>query len=157
MRKSIVPTLADNVRPLEGEWLKIGDDASIEVTSENPDFPIEAVFLSASGSGWRAAERGPQIIRIGFDEPRSIHRIQLQFTEKEMERTQEFTLRWADAPGGGFREIVRQQWTFSPQGSTGEIEDYRVSLLGVAILELSIKPDIARNDAIASLDLWRLA
>ncbi len=29
-----------------------------------------------------------------------------------------------DAPAGGKRrELIRQQWTFSPQGSTGEVED----------------------------------
>jgi hypothetical protein len=157
MRKSIIPTLAGNALPLEGEWLNIENTARVEVTSENPDFPIEAVFRSASGPGWRAAEEGQQMIRIGFDEPRSIHRIQLQFREEQVERTQEFTLRWADAPGGDFREIVRQQWNFSPQGSTREIEDYRVSLPSVSTLELTIKPDIGRKDANASLQLWRLA
>src|SRR6266404_6347532 len=137
MRKSIVPTLADKGRSLNGEWLNIGDAAGVEVTSENPDFPIEGVFLSPSGAGWRAGEEGQQIVRICFDEPRSIHRIWLRFVEEEIERTQEFTLRWADAPGGEFRDIVRQQWNFSPQGSTREIEDYRVNLPGVSILELT--------------------
>jgi hypothetical protein len=157
MRKSIISTLAENAQPPQGEWLNIENAASVEVTSENPDFPIEAVFLPASGPGWRAAEEGRQIVRIGFDVPRSIHRIQLQFREEEVERTQEFTLRWAGAPGGVFTEIVRQQWNFSPQGSTGEIEDYRVNLPGVSVLELTINPDIGRNDATASLHLWRLA
>jgi hypothetical protein len=156
MRKSIIPPPAGNALPLEGEWLNIENAARVEVTSENPDFPIESVFLSASGPGWRAAEEGRQIIRIGFDEPKSIHRIQLQFREQEVERTQEFTLRWADAPGGDLREIARQQWNFSPQGSTSEIEDYQVNLSGVSLLELTIKPDIGRSDATASLHLWRL-
>jgi len=44
-------------------------------------------------------------------------------------------------PGGPFSEIVASQWSFSPQGSTSEIEDYQVNLATVSILELAIKPD----------------
>jgi hypothetical protein len=47
------------------------------------------------GLGWRAAERGSQIIRIIFDKPRPLHWVRLEFCETEMERTQEFTLRWS--------------------------------------------------------------
>jgi hypothetical protein len=52
---------------------------------------------------------------------------------------------------------VRQQWNFSPAGSTLEVEDYRVELNGVVMLELSIKPDIGGLEAIASLASWRVA
>jgi hypothetical protein len=119
----------------------------VEVTSESPDFPIESVFGFGNGLGWRAAEPGQQLIRIVFDEPRSVHRIQLRFSEQEVERPQEFTLRWSGSPGDDFREIVRQQWNFSPQGSTSEIEDYRVSLPGVSTLELTITPDLRSKNA----------
>lgn len=64
-----------------------------------------------------------------------------------MERTQEFTIRWFDAGGGEWSEVVRQQWNFSPADSTCEIEDYQVNLDRVAALELSIKPDVARGEA----------
>jgi outer membrane receptor protein involved in Fe transport len=42
--------------------------------------------------------------------------------------------------GGPEKEIVRQQWNFSPAGSTTEIEDYAVDLDGVSVLELAIQP-----------------
>jgi len=66
-------------------------------------------------------------------------------------------LRWSDNGGQSFQEIVRQQWNFSPQGATGESEDYRVSLSGVTILELSITPDISGRSAFASMAQLRLA
>jgi hypothetical protein len=72
------------------------------------------------------------------------------------ERTQEFTLRWAPAADGSTREIVRQQWNFSPTGSTTEIEDYVVDLDGVSVLELAIQPDVNRRDPVATLASWRL-
>jgi hypothetical protein len=67
--------------------------AKVEVTSEDPNFPIESALVERTGPGWRAAEPGKQIIRIVLDNPRPLHRIRLEFSEKDVERTQEFTLR----------------------------------------------------------------
>ena len=55
------------------------------------------------------------------------------------------------------REIVRQQWNFSPEGATQEIEDYDVGLTSVTALELRITPDINGGNAIAALRELRLA
>ena len=54
------------------------------------------------------------------------------------------------------REIVRQQWNFSPPGSTTEIEDYAVSLDAASVLELAIVPDLRRREAVATLASWRV-
>ncbi len=43
--------------------------------------------------------------------------------------------------GAELKEVVRQQWSFSPQGSTEEIEDYTVNLSGITTLEVRIDPD----------------
>ncbi len=56
---------------------------------------------------------------------------------------------------GPFREITRLVWSFSPQGSTDEIEDYLVLLEGVLILELTIKPNLAPENAVATLRRWQ--
>jgi hypothetical protein len=48
------------------------------------------------------------------------------------------------------------QWNFSPSGSTRELEDYRVDLSGVTVLELHIVPDQRGGDARASLAELRL-
>ena len=50
-------------------------------------------------------------------------RIWLRFVETATERTQEFTLRYRELGGSAVKEIVRQQWNFSPAGSTAETED----------------------------------
>ncbi len=65
----------------------------------------------------------------------------------------------ASQPGEGqsYREILRQQYTFSPQGMTHEVEEYVVNLDGVSVLELKIVPDISGGDAHASLTQMRLA
>ena len=53
---------------------------------------------------------------------------------------------------------MRQQWNFSPPDATREIEDYRVELSDVTVLELVIVPDKSRGEAVrASLKSLRLA
>ena len=144
-------------RDSEQGWLDLQDIATIEVTSEDPSFPIEAAFNFDSGPGWRAAALGEQHVRIIFDHPTPIRRIQLHFVETTVERTQEFTLRWSSASGGPMKEIVRQQWNFSPTGSTHEVEDYHVALEAVSALELAIKPDLSCEKAAAGLAMWCVA
>ena len=138
------------------EWLDLEAISVAEVTSEDPKFPIESALAAKGRDGWRAAETGEQVIRLHFDRPTPLHRIRLEFSETEVERTQEFTLRWAPT-GEALREIIRQQWNFSPLGSTSEVEDYRVDLDNVSIIELTLKPDLRPDHALASLAAWRLA
>ena len=157
MRKTVINS--DPINPRwhsQGEWLDLEETARVEVTSEDPDFPIEDALSAGEGSGWRAAEKGEQIIRIVLDNARTLRRIRLEFSETGIERTQEFTLRWSDA-AGTFREIVRQQWTFSPQGSTSEVEDYQVQLKNLSVLELTLKPDLTPDSAFATLARCRVA
>jgi hypothetical protein len=52
---------------------------------------------------------------------------------------------------------VRQQYNFSPPGTTWEVEDYEIDLDGVTVLELKIVPDINGGRAHASLAQLRVA
>ena len=112
------------------------DLAEVEVTSEADGYPIETAFSFGAGPGWRAASPGIQRVRVTFDQPRSIRRMRLQFNESDVARTQEFTVRWSGRPDEPLKEVVRQQWNFSPNGSTTESEDYAIDLKTVSILEL---------------------
>lgn len=157
MRKRIVgPHRAQQGGQSDARWLDLEQIATVEVTSEDPRFPIESALVSDDGPGWRASHGGEQQIRIIFDQPVSVHRMQLRFHETGRERTQEFVLRWSSESARSEAEIVRQQWNFSPTGSTTEIEHYVVDLDGVSVLELAIRPDLHRQDAVATLASWRL-
>src|SRR5579862_2235042 len=116
MKKRIISSYTPRVESTE--WLDLNQTATVEVTSEAPGFPVEAAFQNSNGPGWRAGEPGDQHIRIIFDQPARVHRIRLRFVEPAVERTQEFSLRWFPANRGASQEIVRQQWNFSPDGST---------------------------------------
>jgi len=153
MRKRLI----NPVSPVDERWLDVQRLAQVELTSEDAAYPIEAALIPSAGSGWRAAQAGEQTIRLLFDEFQRVRRIQLVFQEDQQARTQEFVLRWSPDGGQSYREIVRQQYNFSPPGVTHEFEDYAVDLAGVAALELSIVPDISRGEARASLAQLRIA
>lgn len=138
-------------------WLDLERAAVVEVTSEDKNFPVESAFASAGARGWRAEAPGPQTIRLIFDHPQRLRCVSLVFEEDETQRTQEFALRWSSDGGGTVKEIVRQQWNFSPPESIREVEEYRVDLYDVNVLELAIKPDISGGLARASLKNLRLS
>jgi len=141
----------------DANWLDLERLAEVEITSEDPAHPVESALLPDRGSGWRAAHPGEQTIRLAFTHPQRIRRIWLDFVEASVERTQEFVLRWFADGEQSPREIVRQQWNFSPQGATAETEDYRIDLVGASVIELNIIPDTSGGEARASLSRLRLA
>lgn len=151
MRKRQISPTAPSVAPSGPAWLDVDRTAFVEVTSEENGYPIEAALLGVEDRGWRASNSGTQTIRLIFDEPQKLRRIWLVFEESENTRTQEFVLRWSPDGGHSFREIVRQQWNFSPPESIREVEEYQVSLANVTVLELVIKPNIGGGSARASL------
>jgi len=157
MRKRLISQIPRSARPADQAWLNVERAASVEVTSEQDGYPIESALHTDKEQGWRAATTGTQTIRLIFDEPQRLRRIRLAFEDTENTRTQEFLLRWSPDRGRSFRDIVRQQWNFSPFGSVREIEDYAVNVADATVLELIIVPDLSAGEARASLSNLRLA
>ncbi|MGJ0515655.1 MAG: discoidin domain-containing protein [Methylomicrobium sp.] len=156
MKKRIIADISANERAAT-TWLNLEALADVEITSESSEHPIEGALLSGTGRGWRAAKPGMQTIRLLFKKPQDINRIHLIFLESAIKRTQEYVLRGSRDEGQTWNEIVRQQWNFSPDGSTRETEDYTLALPGVTALELIITPDISGQRAFASLEKLRIA
>ncbi len=158
MRKRIISSsaLEEQGKSTFQKWLKLDELVEVEISSEDEAHPIESALLSGSVSGWRAVDAGEQTIRLVFNHPQSIKRIMLKFEEPDIERTQEYVLRWSSESGQP-HEIVRQQWNFSPRGTTNETENHHVELSDVKVLELSIKPDISGGNSLATLQELRIA
>src|SRR5258706_9370332 len=150
MRKRLITPTPETVRSHGEGWLEIERAAIAEITSEEKDYPIEAAFVSGEAQGWRASETGRQTIRLVFDQPQRVRQISLVFEEKDTARTQEFVLRWSSDGGNSFREIIRQQWNFSPPETIREVEEYQVELSNVTVLELTIVPSTSGGSARAS-------
>jgi hypothetical protein len=137
IRKAIIKDV-----PKVSEWMDLATLARLEITSEDPEHPIEFA-LNADNKFWRAAEDGEQTIRVLFDAPQNISRISLLFEENTVSRTQQFSLSWQRV-GEASVELVRQQFNFSPPGTTQEREDYQFSLEQVSVLKLVIIPDVGK-------------
>jgi hypothetical protein len=153
MRKSVLAAVPSaEQRPSLDAWLDLESLASLEISSEDPAHPFEHA-LRGETEGWKSCDPGPQTIRLKFDEPQAVRRIRLEFRETQHERAQEFSI--TALIDGEKRQIVRQQWSFSPTGSTTEVEDYTVNLPNVSALELEIDP--GRHDKSAHATLHSIA
>ena len=157
MRKRVIVQGTQAIIFPAEDWLDLENSAQAELTSEDASHPIESALNPGLGSGWRASEPGQQTVRLLFDKPLRVKRVHLVFHEDEVQRTQEFLLRWSPDGGRSYREIVRQQYNFSPPDNTREIEDYEVDLVGLTALEIIISPDISGGCARASIAELRLA
>jgi hypothetical protein len=150
MRKAPISGFGNSSLKSSGSWLDLEEIATAELSSEDPQHPFEAALQSDSTSGWKASAPGPQLLRLRFDGPQPVRRIHLQFREEAVNRSQEIAL-YATSNTFPRRELVRQQWTFSPHGSTTETEDYSFDLDDVTILELEIDPGRHDKQVFASL------
>jgi hypothetical protein len=95
MRKRTIARTLQTPPLLEQGWFDLESIASVEITSEDPAFPIESALVRRNKGGWLAAEPGVQTIRLIFDEPQKLRRISLIFEETETKRTQEREARQA--------------------------------------------------------------
>lgn len=154
MHKQIVAPTSGSASPRNDPWTDL-ELARVRLTSEDPACPIEAALKETPGHGWKAAQPGAQSIWIDFPSPRPIHEIGLQFEATER-RTQEFVLESSNDGGRSYREIVRQQFNFSPESARVEEENYSPHLIGVTGLKLTIVPDISGGEVRATLRALRI-
>ena len=153
LRKHIVKIPPSLSVPEPGE-IDITATATVQVTSEDPAHPIEHVFdhqRGPGGSRWMAAEPGEQTLRLVFDTPQSMHQTIVEVEELEVSRTQELRLSVSHDGGQTYRELRRQEYNFSPPGTTFEREDWAVLAEGVTHLQLWIKPDKGGKSCRATL------
>jgi hypothetical protein len=134
--------------------------ATVTVSSEAEVHPVSQIFDEHRGPGgtqWIAGEPGEQQLVIAFHQPVTIRRITLEIEEREVPRTQEMQVSISSDGGATYREIRRQEFTFSPDGATWECEDWAVAELHVTHLKLFIRPDKGRQDVFAKVTSLVLA
>jgi hypothetical protein len=74
MRKRLITTTSPDAPHLDEGWLDLDSAATVEVTSEAKEYPVESALVSGEMRGWRAADSGSQTIRLIFDEPQKLTR-----------------------------------------------------------------------------------
>jgi hypothetical protein len=143
LRKQILADRQAILASQPGE-IDIAARATVLVTSEAADHPIDNVFDTQRGPGgsrWVAAEPGEQVLILAFDTTQTIRRISLEVEELDVSRTQELEVSVSSDGEQTYRELRRQEYTFSPPGTTFEREDWAVTTEGITHLRLRITPD----------------
>lgn len=145
LRKHIAPT-PPQAAPLGTEpgGMDISALATVLVTSESSDHPVDHLFDGRNGPGgtrWVASVDGEQTLILAFDAPQTIREVGLETEESYASRTQVLTLSLSPDGGRTYREIVRQEFNFSPPGTTFEREVWSVPAARVTHLRVAIKPD----------------
>jgi F5/8 type C domain len=118
--------------------------ATVLVSSEDPRHPIDYAFDGQRGPGasrWIAAQSGEQTLMLAFDTPQTIRRILVEVEEPSISRTQEMAVSISQDGGQTYRELVRQEYNFSPPGTTLEHEEWSIDAHAISHLQLRIKPD----------------
>ena len=153
MRKQVLKSDPATSAPLPGE-LDVAALATVAVTSETADHPVENAFDGRRGPGgsrWVAETSGEQTLLLAFDAPQNIRQVLLEVEEKQASRTQELQLAVSHDGGNTYRELLRQEFNFSPSGTTFEREAWTVAAEKVTHLRLHIKPDKGGRPCRASL------
>jgi hypothetical protein len=143
LRKQIIRPSTTTPAPTPGE-IDIAAVATVLVTSEAPEHPVDFAFDHHRGPGgnrWIAGEPGEQTLILAFDAPQAIRRVALEVEEPEVARTQELQLAVSTDGGRTYREVLRQEYNFSPPGTSFEREDWTLDAVGVTHLRLMIRPD----------------
>ena len=143
LRKQVIPKPSQGPIPLEGE-ISIANVATVQVTSEETDHPIDNAFDPSRGPGgsrWIAGALGEQSVTLVFDSPQTIRQIGIEVEELAVSRTQELSLSTSSDGGRTYRELIRQEFNFSPPATSFERELWSVSAGVVTHLRLEIKPD----------------
>lgn len=119
-------------------------NAEVIATSDSEDFPLDNIVDASTGPGssqWVAGSSGPQILIFKFDTPQNISGIVYEIEERELARTQEVCFEASTDAGAHFREIMRHEYNFSPDGSTFQREELKLNLPLTTDLKMIIKPD----------------
>lgn len=143
LRKQVLARLPEEPPSVRAE-MPIAGVATVQVTSEQPDHPIDHAFDGRRGPGasrWVADGPGEQTVILVFDRPQPVRELEVEIEEPSVSRTQELAVSVSADGGRTYRELVRQEFNFSPPGTTFERERWSVAADGTTHLRLVVKPD----------------
>jgi hypothetical protein len=147
------------VHTLPADEVDIASCAVIAYSSENPAYPVEHLLDGVSGPGatrWMSAR--PDVIEqivVEFDHPQTISWLVYEVEEAIRERTQEVRVEVSEDGGQTYRQLLVQEYTFSPRGATYQREEQRLNLHQVNHLRLTIVPN-KNGSGTATLTALRL-
>jgi hypothetical protein len=158
IRKRLMSEQISTPAQRQGE-IDIASQAILAYSSEDPDHPLEHLIDGHCGRGatrWASARLNEtERIVLEFDHPQRISRLIYEVEEGRQERTQEVRVEVSSDHGRTYRQVLAQDYTFSPQGATFQQEDLRLDLSAITHLRLTIVPNKG-GSGVATLTSLRL-
>ncbi len=139
--------------------IDIASAATLAYSSEDPQNPLECLVDGRGGPGgtrWAGATANTiECIVLEFDPAQRISRLVYEAEERERERTQQVRVEVSLDRGATYRQVLAQDYTFSPHGATFQHEDLQLDLNAVTHLKLTVVPNKG-GSGVASLTSLRL-
>ncbi|MGB6485772.1 MAG: discoidin domain-containing protein [Steroidobacteraceae bacterium] len=144
VRKRLLPKEGADPTALAGE-IDIASHAVLAYTSDNSDHPIENLIDGHFGrrsTFWAGARPNTtECIVLEFDQPQSVSCLIYEVEECSCERTQEVRVEVSSDGARNYRQVLVQEYTFSPTGATYQREEQRLNVPPITHLRLTIVPD----------------
>jgi F5/8 type C domain len=158
IRKRLMSEQSSRPPDAPGE-IDIASHATLAYSSEDPDHPLEHLIDRNFGPGathWASARPNTtERIVLEFEHAQRLSRLVYEVEERQQSRTQEVRVEVSSDHGGSYRQILAQDYTFSPQGATFQHEDLRLDLPPITNLSLTIVPNKG-GSGVATLTSLRL-
>lgn len=144
VRKRLLPKDGPDPAVPPGE-IDIASHAVLAYTSEDPEHPIENLIDGRHGRNapfWAGAKPNTaERIVVEFDRPESVSCMIYEVEECSCERTQEVRVEVSSDGARTYRQVLVQEFTFSPAGATFQREEQRLNLPPITHLRLTVVPD----------------
>jgi len=145
--------------PESPEEIDIASHAMLAYSSEDPAHPIEHLIDGRWGRGgtrWLSARpNATEHVVLEFDHPQRVSRLVYEVEECCQARTQEVRVEISSDGGYTYRQVLAQDYTFSPQGATFQHEDRQLDFPAITHLKLTIVPNKG-GSGVATLTSLRL-
>ena len=158
IRKRLISEQSLRLAERPGE-IDIASRATLAYSSEDSAHPIEHLIDGHYGRGsthWASARtNATERIVLEFDHPQQISCLVYEVEESQRERTQEVRVEVSSDHGCTYRQVLVQEYAFSPQGALFQHEELRLELPAITHLSLTIVPNKS-GSGISTLTTLRL-
>lgn len=118
--------------------------ASFRFSSEDPNHPLDHLIDGCCGRGgtrWAGAQADTtECIELEFDPAQEISRLIYEVEESRVERTQQVRVEISTDRGRIYRQVLAQDFNFSPHGATFQREEIGLDAGPVTHVKLTIVP-----------------
>jgi len=119
--------------------------ASFRFSSEDPDHPLDHLIDGRCGRGatrWAGAQADTtECIELAFDPAQEISRLIYEVEESRVARTQQVRVEISTDHGCIYRQVLAQDYNFSPYGATFQREEVDLDPRPITHLKLTIVPN----------------